>query len=227
MIASENGKVKIIVWAALFLWLVLTFVLGAGGAFVQQPGAPPLPLLAGVLTPIVVFLVAFRFAGSFRDFVMSLDLELAAGIQAWRFTGLGFLALYAYGILPGLFALSTGLGDMAIGVTAPWVVRALRDRKDFAASPIFRVWNLLGILDLVSAVSTGALSAFLGIGISEEISTFPMAHLPLVIIPVFLVPLFVMLHLASLFQAGCLSAAGETSGWTCSPSGRGPVETPV
>ena len=74
----------------------------------------------------------------FRDFVLAADLRLMTGIQAGRFAGLGFLALYANGVLPGSFALPAGLGDMAIGVTAPWVLLALIRRPGFAAGKTFR-----------------------------------------------------------------------------------------
>ncbi len=108
MNASENikdyMKVRATVWAILFLWLVAVLILGAKGVFVGKPGAPPLPIFAGVVIPLLVFLAAFWSGGLFRDFVMTIDLEVAAGIQAWRFGGMGFIALYAYGILPGLFA---------------------------------------------------------------------------------------------------------------------------
>ncbi len=229
MAASENTKdnkrVKIVSGVALLVWFALAFILGARESFVRETGAPPLPMLVGVLGPILVFLAAFWLNGPFRDFVMSLDLEVAAGVQAWRLGGLGFIALYAYGILPGLFAWPAGLGDMAIGLAAPWVIFALRRRTDFAGSGYFRVWNLLGILDLVTAVSLGALSAFLGIGISERITTFPMAEMPLVLIPVFLVPLFIMLHIASLVQSRRVATAGKTVGWTGTAAGRGPAGT--
>ncbi len=227
MAASENTKdndrTKTLVGAVLLFWLVLTFILGAREAFVREPGAPPLPILAGVLTPILVFLAAFWFTRSFRDFVMSLDLQLASSVQAWRFGGLLFIVLYFYGVLPGLFAWPAGLGDMAIGVTAPWVMLALGRRTDFAAGKLFRIWNLLGILDLVVAISLGALSSVLAIEASEKITTFPMAKLPLVLIPVFLVPLFVMAHLACLFQAGHI----EEYRWVCSRARSGPTETPA
>ncbi len=210
---TDKG-VKTVVGAVLFLWLALAFILSADDAFVRAPGVLPLSILAGVLTPILVFVVAFWTVGPFRDFVMSIDLPVIAGIQAWRFGGLGFIALYAYGALPGLFAWPAGLGDMAIGVTAPLVILALRRQPAFAAGRLFRVWNLLGILDLVVAVGLGALSSVLGIGISAEIATFPMGELPLVLIPTFLVPLFVMLHLASLLQARRLVVAGRVCRWT-------------
>jgi hypothetical protein len=184
---------------------------GASGAFVRPSGTPPLPILAGFLTPLIAFAAAYRAIGSFRDFVLSLDLRLATAIQAWRFAGLGFLALAAHGVLPGFFAWPAGLGDIAIGVTAPWVVLALIRRPGFASSPLFMVWNLLGILDLVDALSLGALGTILAAGGAGEITTTPMAQLPLLLIPVYLVPLFFMLHLAALFQSRQRQAAGHTT----------------
>jgi len=130
----RDMRVKTIGGAVLLLWLVLSFVLGASDAFVRAPGAFPLRILAGLLTPIFVFLIAFWTVGPFRDFVMSIDLTVITGIQAWRFGGLGFIALYAYGVLPGLFAWPAGLGDMAIGLTAPLVILALRRKPAFAAN---------------------------------------------------------------------------------------------
>jgi hypothetical protein len=222
---ATDKRVKTIVGAVLLLWLAMALILGANDAFVRAPGALPLPILAGVLAPILVFLVAFWTAGSFRAFVMSIDLPLVAGIQAWRFAGLGFIALYVYGVLPGLFAWPAGLGDMAIGVTAPLVALALRRQPAFAAGRLFRVWNLLGILDLVVAVSMGGLSSVLGYGISDVITTFPMAQMPLVLIPTFLVPLFLMLHIASLLQAGWLRKAGRVCSWAEPTIQCGPVGT--
>jgi len=208
-----DKRIGWVVGVVLLLWLAVVIILGAGDAFARGPGALPLPILAEFLTPILVFLIAFWTLGPFRDFVMSIDLPVMAGIQAWRFAGLGFIALYAYGVLPGLFAWPAGLGDIAIGVAAPLVIFALRRRPAFAASRLFWIWNLFGMLDLVVAVSLGALSAVLGIGISPEITTFPMSRMPLVLIPAFLVPLFLMLHLASLYQAMRIAVAGKVCSW--------------
>src|SRR5512143_590838 len=212
-IIKDSKKTKSVLGVVLLAWLATVLILGANETLVGEPGAPPLPLFIAVLAPIIVFLAAYWFLGRFRDLVSSMDLQFAAGIQAWRFGGLGFIALYAYGVLPGLFAWPAGLGDMAIGFTAVWVLRALRDRPDFVKSRAYRTWNLLGILDLVTAVSLGAVSAYFGIGISETITTFPMARLPLVLIPAFLVPLFIMLHLTSLIQSRKLAAAGKGCTW--------------
>jgi hypothetical protein len=124
--------------------------------------------------------------------------------------GSGFLALYAHGILPGVFAWPAGLGDIAIGVTAPWVALALVRTPGFATDRLFVVWNLLGILDLVVAVSVGGLNSALASGVAGEVTTGPMAQLPLVLIPVYFVPLFIMLHLTALFQARRHALAGHS-----------------
>jgi hypothetical protein len=185
----------------LAVWFAVVFLSGAAGVIARPPGTPPVPILIAVMAPVLVFLGAYWAWPSFRADVLSLDLSLAASIQAWRAAGLGFLALYAHGVLPGAFAWPAGLGDIAIGVTAPWVAQALVRRPGFEFSRAFVVWNLLGILDLLVAVSAGGLSSMLATGSAGEVTTSPMAQLPLVLIPAYLVPLFVMLHLAALFQA--------------------------
>jgi hypothetical protein len=184
----------------LAVWFAVVFALGASGAFMRPLGAPPVPIAIGAAGPVIVFLVAYSVWPAFRAFVLSLDLTLVTTIQAWRAGGLTFLAMWAYGLLPGVFAWPAGLGDIAIGMTAPWIAHALIHRPGFANGRGFVVWNLLGILDLVVAVSAGGLSAILGSGSTGGVTTAPMAQLPLVLIPAYLVPLFIILHLAALFQ---------------------------
>ena len=204
---SAPGPTRLTVPLALAVWFVLVVSLGAGGAFIVPPSSPPIPIAAAVALPLLLFFAALRLSPAFRDFVLTLDLRLIAGMQAWRWAGFGFLALYAHKILPGIFALPAGLGDMAIGVTAPWVLLALVRQPAFAASAAFRRWNVLGILDLIVAVSLGTSNAILSTGAPGEITSAPMATLPLLLIPAFLVPLFLMLHTAALMQGRQLARA--------------------
>ena len=198
---KARSTVKSLVGVLLAFWFALVFLLGVEGAFVRPQQAPPVPILLGFAVPLVVFVAAYLGSGAFRAMILGADLRLLTAIQAWRAGGLGFLALYAHGVLPGLFAWPAGLGDIAIGVTAPWVALGLIRRPTFVASPQFVAWNLFGILDLVVAVSTGALSSGFVFGLAGKVTTAPMAQLPLVLIPAYFVPLFIMFHLAALFQA--------------------------
>lgn len=196
--SSRPGGIRLGIVLVLAIWFVLVVSLGAKGAFLGRPGVPPIGMAIGFTAPLLIFFAWLRLSPVFRDFVLSLDLRLIAGMQAWRFAGLGFLFLYAYKVLPGLFALPAGLGDMAVGFVAPWMILGLVREPDFAASAAFVRWNWLGILDLVVALGLGASMAMAAPG---TIGTAPMATLPLLIVPVFLVPLFLMLHATALMQS--------------------------
>ena len=129
---------KALVRGVLVLWLAVVFLLGAVGAFERPPGTPPIPILIGAVGPLVVFLAAYWGSARFRAFVLAIDLPLATAIQAWRAGGLGFLALYAHGVLPGVFAWPAGLGDIAIGLTAPWVAYRPRPQTRLCDRPPLR-----------------------------------------------------------------------------------------
>ncbi len=186
-------------WWTIGAWLFAVLAIGASGGFVTPTDAPPLPIVAGVMLPIATFLVLYSVSNGFRSLVLGADLRLLTGIQAWRAGGFAFLALYAYGVLPGLFAWPAGLGDMAVGLTAPWIASALTRDPEFAGTRRFAVWNGLGILDLAVAVSLGGAASGVIPGLTA-VSTAPLARLPLVLVPAFLVPLFVMMHLSAFIQ---------------------------
>jgi hypothetical protein len=195
------SHVSLSVSIALIVWFMLVVSLGSIGAFVGPPRTPPIAIAAGVGVPLVVFFALVQISASFRAFVLALDLRVIAGMQAWRWAGLGFIFLYAYHVLPPFFALTAGIGDMAVGITAPWMIFALIRNPEFAASAGFVRWNVLGIVDLVVALGLGTVGAAIATGAPGEIGTAPLATLPLLVIPVFLVPLFLMLHVAALMQS--------------------------
>src|SRR5215471_20277828 len=184
------------------VWFALVFFLGAREVFVAPRGTPPLPLLIAFTLPVVVFLFAYWRSPEFREFVMKADLRFLTGMQAWRFGGFAFLALFTYAILPGYFAWPAGLGDMAIGLTAPLILLALNRNPNFSASKTFVAWNVFGLLDLVAAVTIGAIGPRLLVSNQVgAVNTSVMAHLPLVLVPAYLVPMFIVFHLTALFQA--------------------------
>lgn len=196
--SSRFSGIRLTTLLVLAIWFVAVVALGTKGAFLGRPGMPPVGMAIGFTSPLLAFFAWLRLSPAFRDFILSLDLRLIAGMQAWRFAGLGFLFLYAYKVLPGVFALPAGLGDMAAGFAAPWMILGLARHPDFAAGAAFVRWNWLGILDLVVALGLGGSMAMAAPG---TIGTAPMATLPLLIVPVFLVPIFLMLHAAALMQS--------------------------
>jgi hypothetical protein len=176
-------------------WLVFTLSASALHLFVNAPGKPPAAFGLAILTPVVFFLIWFASSPGFRQFVLSLDPRTLTLVQSVRIAGIVFLALETYKILPALFALSAGWGDIIIGATAPFAALWLANpahRKSF----IF--WQFLGIADLVNALTLGTLSGFID---PHGISTAAMTVLPMSYIPTFAVPVFLILHSISIAQA--------------------------
>ena len=190
-----NAKYTKLTAGLIVVWFLVSLTASALHLFSTAPGQPPLPLGLAVLIPIVIFAAWSSASQSFRRFVLSLNLRTLTFVQAWRIEGFVFLALYTYGILPGQLALPAGWGDIAIGVTAPLVALKLanpRFRKSFI------VWQLLGITDLVLAVSLGVTAQLIS---PHAIVTSAMTVLPMSVIPTFEVPLFLILHFISIAQA--------------------------
>lgn len=118
--------------------------------------------------------------------------SLLVAVHAWRVIGIVFLWGVSQGILPPAFGIPAGVGDVLIGVTA--IPFAYFLRKGFGWSKYALVaWSVLGIADLVNAVSLGLITA----------SAFPgstMTTFPWVLVPTVGVPLALILHGITLYR---------------------------
>jgi hypothetical protein len=131
----------------------------------------------------------------------------------FRPVGAAFLVAMVLGQLPAVFALPAGLGDIAIGVEAAFVARALRRGVVGRGA----VWlNILGFADLVVAFGI-AFTAAPGPGrlLLVSPSTEAISTLPLVLIPTTVVPLAVTLHVLSLRK---LRAVAQIRTTTATPA---------
>ena len=183
--------------ALLVTWFFAALVLSWSG-FYQGSGSriPTIPF--GLLIPIAAGVILFSRWPLLRRIIESIPQSWIVSVQVYRVEGLIFLTLYAGGWLPGAFAWPAGVGDVIVGLLAP-VVGIAYARGARGSAGLLRAWNLLGIADLLVAVTTGFLTSPSPLQLlaldrpNQLISSFPLA-----MIPVFLVPLSVLLHLASL-----------------------------
>jgi len=194
------------------VWFI--FVLSASALHLFENNSNRIGIAVGIasLTPIVVFFLGFAASENFRRFALSLNPAILTSAHVWRMIGFIFVLLEAHGILPAIFALPAGYGDMAIGATASFVAWQL-------ANPVHRnsfiLWQALGIADLVIAVTLGTTAGLIS---PQGPSTAPMTMLPLSLIPTFLVPLFVIFHSICILQARSWKAAPESIHQTMSPA---------
>ena len=195
---SQDRARALLVSATILLgWLAAAIALGATGVYHVNTSAIP-TIQYGILLPILVGVLLIWRSEATKRILDAVPQQWIVSVQLYRALGVVFLILYATDKLPGLFAWPAGVGDIAIGLFAP-VVGLAYARAPREAAGLVAGWNVLGILDLIVAVTTGFLTAP---SLLQPIEVQPtselMTVLPMVLIPVYLVPLSIVLHLSSL-----------------------------
>ena len=199
-LSGRASVAKLSTAVVLMLWFALVFLSAKTGAFAADPQRPPLTLLLAVATPPLIFVSSYLVSPALRVFVLGLDLVLLTAFQSWRVIGVMFLVLYAYGLLPAIFAFPAGIGDVFVGIAAPFVAIAIaRNTPGWRRQALWL--NLAGLLDFALAVGTGVLTSPSPVGVFAGATTSGiMSELPLTLIPAFAVPLWIIVHLISLLQ---------------------------
>ncbi len=191
---------KILRSAALLLfgWMALDMILGWLGVFEARPGRtfPFIALAIGI--PVALGIWMIRRSETVREVLHAVPQQWIIGVQAYRGIGSLFLILYGLGLLPRVFALPAGFGDVTVGLLAlpiAAIYAGANPKRNWLAA----IWNLLGLTDLVVAVGTGFLSSPSPIQLfSFAAPNVLIGAYPLVMIPVYAVPLSIVLHAASL-----------------------------
>jgi hypothetical protein len=118
--------------------------------------------------------------------------SLLIAVQTWRLIGIFFILGVSWGILDPAFGIPAGVGDILVGITAIPFAFILGKGYSWSKYTIL-VWSVLGIADLVMAVSLGVITAS-----ENDIPT--MNVFPWVMIPTIGVPLALILHVITLYR---------------------------
>lgn len=200
---TQTDRDKSVVWATAAvtaLWIAGVTGLAISGAFALEPDIAPVTTLAAIFGPPLLFAAALRLFGDFRRVMLSIDPALLTALQGWRVLGGGFLFVYAFGHLPGFFAWPAGLGDVAVGIGAPFAALALARGSLSITSGRFLAVHAAGLLDFAIAVGTGLAARANIPGLVEGVTSAPVGELPLVLVPTLGVPAFIIFHLIVLVQ---------------------------
>jgi hypothetical protein len=208
MAKTTGGRTAVLL--ALGAWFMLVLAIGATGALSPAGGGAPALGLAVVL-PVAALVWAYFALPSVRNAMAATPLPAFIALHAIRVLGFSFIILYAEGRLPAPFAPSAGWGDVFMGVTAlplAWAVMRFGAR----VRPLVLLWNALGVVDLVTALTLGPLSApgplqvFVGPPDSSAMTT-----LPWLIIPGFLVPILLFIHVVIFTRLFAKTRISETA----------------
>lgn len=181
---------------AVAAWFVASFVLAKSGFYETTSDTPLPPAIAfGIVIPTAILCAALTVPAA-RAAITRVPLQWLVGAQLYRVVGGLFLIAYAQGDVPAEFALPAGIGDVLVGIAAPFVALRIARHGIEKARTVVLVWCAFGIADLVVAVACGFLtspSTVQQLALSDP--NVAITSYPLVLIPTFAVPAAIALHI--------------------------------
>jgi hypothetical protein len=185
------------------LWAAVAWTAAINGVF--HTFVSPLPLLPlAIFLPVIIgapLLLLSKRVGQLLD---AMPATWLVALQLYRVVGSQWLVYWLRGLLPGLWALPAGIGDVltglfavsvAIGLTTGLAAGTAEGRK--AAI----LWNIFGLADLAVAITLGVVvlpgpfQLIVQHGPSIGLDSYPN-----VLTPAFVVPCSILLHALSLRQ---------------------------
>ncbi len=195
-------RLRLAVWLALVvpytLWLAMIWSGAINGVF--RPGNTPPLLPFAIFLPVIVGVPILLRSKRVGDVLDAMPTSWLVGLQVYRVFGGIFLVGWARGVVPGIFALPAGIGDMITGFLALPVAYYLASRNGDAARSAI-AWNIFGLIDFTIAVGIGLAIAPGPLQlIVPSIPNAAAGLYPAVLIPAFAVPSSILLHVLSLRQ---------------------------
>jgi hypothetical protein len=181
------------------LWFFLVFVLSVIGWFERFSSATLF-----VICPAVSaggFVTLFWLSATFREYIRARSLKRLTWVQVLRLFGVLALIKADQNILPRLFAIPTGVIDIALAITSFYVTKRLVSSEGQPAVGFF-IWHMLGILGFMVSDILAFLTSSARFGLVEGgITSQPMTSFPMSLAPTFFGPLVLICHLSALVAA--------------------------
>ena len=181
------------------LWLSVIWSAAINGVF--RPGNSTLPMVPlAIFLPVIVGVPILLRSKRIGEVLDAMPTSWLIGLQVYRVLGGIFLVGWARGVIPSLFALPAGIGDVTTGLLALPVAYKLAARNS-SATRAGIAWNIFGLLDFTIAVGIGLVTSPGPFQLMKpSISNTGLGLYPTVLIPAFAVPSSILLHALSLRQ---------------------------
>jgi hypothetical protein len=162
IVFQQTNRAKIVLTTYVVL---IWFLLVLGGSLLGTFAHYPLVFYLVVGGPVILFVGGYLLSEAFRRFVRTLvgDPWGITLLQTSRVLGISMAIGALTNTLPAVFGLPAGFGDFFIGLTAPLAALAWSSGGRLG-KVVFVLWNVLGLLDLINAVSLGVLAGLTASG---------------------------------------------------------------
>jgi len=199
--AGQRRTTWLAIMVPLTLWATVAWTAAINGVF--RPDASPLPVLPlAIFLPVIIgapLLLLSKRVGQLLD---AMPTTWLVALQLYRVFGSQWLAYWLRGLLPGLWALPAGTGDVLTGLFAvPAAIALATGTAEGRKAAI--LWNIFGIADFAVAITLGMITspgAFQLIVLNGP--SIGLGGFPNVLTPAFVVPSSILLHVLSLRQLG-------------------------
>ena len=181
------------------LWLAVIWSGAINGLFL--PRVSPVPLLPfAIFLPVIIGTPILLFSKRIGQVLDAMPASWLIALQLYRGFGGVFLVGWARNVIPGVFALPAGIGDVITGLLAVPVAIAVATNTPEARRAAVG-WNVFGLFDFAVAISIGLMIAPGRLQlIVPSLPNTTAGVYPNVMIPAFAVPSSILLHALSLRQ---------------------------
>jgi hypothetical protein len=181
------------------LWMAVAWSAAISGVF--RPGVSPVPLLPmAIFLPVIVAAPILLLSRRMGELLDAMPSSWLVAVQAYRVFGSIFLVGSLLGVVPAVFGVPAGIGDVLTGLFAVPVAIALSTGTVESRRGAV-IWNLFGLTDFAVAITLGLLTAPGPLQlIVTSVPSIGAGAYPNVLTPAFVVPSSILLHLLSLRQ---------------------------
>lgn len=170
-------------WVIIVFYLLYLIVVGYAsikGTFSENTLPPKIVQLTTI--PLLLFYLGIVFNIKwYKMLLKSIPVEEFILLHRFRLIGSFFLVLLLLGLLPRVFALIAGLGDIITAITSIWIAKLIKEGRTKAHSWAL-VWNSFGFLDILITSTTAVLltkiSMETGAPGVEVLTVFPFCFIP-------------------------------------------------
>jgi hypothetical protein len=196
---SQRRTTWLAIMVPFTLWAAIAWTAAIDGVF--RAGASPLPLLPlAIFLPVMIgapLLLLSKRVGQLLD---AMPATWLIALQLYRIFGSQWLAYWLRALLPGLWALPAGAGDILTGLFAVPAALALATGAAEGRRAAI-LWNIFGLADFAIAITLGMIISpgpFQLIVLNG--TSIGLDGYPNVLTPAFVVPSSILLHALSLRQ---------------------------
>src|SRR5262245_22579902 len=164
---------------AMLVWFALACFAGVSGRVASLP--PPQPQIVIATLSVLLFLSGVVLPG-LRAWLADVNLRGFVAFHITRFVGIVFLMMSARGELSPEWAIPAGWGDIAVATGALLIAGLMR--RPESHPDLVRLWNLIGLIDIVVVFVSAARIGIRDPGAMAHLLRFPMSLVPTFVVPI-------------------------------------------